>query len=60
MKFDVLRQHYGDKQYMIGDVREATEADVAHLVASGVLKRKSEPKVQNKAEKAAPKNKSAG
>ncbi|WP_404861858.1 hypothetical protein [Georhizobium sp. MAB10] len=59
MKFEVLRQHYGDKQYQAGDEREADERDVAHLVKSGVLKRKAEPKTQNKAEKAAPKNKSA-
>ncbi|SFV33192.1 hypothetical protein SAMN05216456_1915 [Devosia crocina] len=51
MKFDVLRQHYGDKQYWPGDVRDASEADVKHLLESGVLKRqKAEPKTQNKVE----------
>lgn len=37
MKFKVLRAHYGDRDYAEGDEREASEADVAHLVASGVL-----------------------
>ena len=53
--FKVLRQHHGDKPYAAGDTREASEADVAHLVASGVLepaKAKAEPAVQNKAEPA--------
>ena len=53
--FKVLRQHYGDKLYAAGDTRDATEGDVAHLVASGVLepaKAKAEPAVQNKAEPA--------
>ncbi|MBL3561067.1 hypothetical protein [Rhodovulum sulfidophilum] len=36
-KFKVLRQHLGDRMYLQGDVREAVEADVAHLVAAGVL-----------------------
>lgn len=58
MKFEVLRRHLGDKLYEPGEEREATEGDVAHLVRSGVLK-KAEPAPKNKAEKAAPKNKSA-
>lgn len=49
-KFTVLRQHFGDKQYWPGDEREAASGDVAHLVKSGVLKAKAEPKVANKAE----------
>lgn len=59
MKFKVLRQHYGDKQYFAGDEREANEADVAHLVEVGVLEKagsKSEDAPLNKAE-AAPANK---
>lgn len=51
-KFEVLRQHFGDKQYWAGDEREASERDVAHLVKSGVLKEKAAPKVKNKAEPA--------
>lgn len=59
MKFKVLKQHYGDKQYFAGDTREANEADVKHLVERGVLQAvggKSEPAPVNKAE-AAPANK---
>lgn len=37
MKFEVLRHHEGDRSYAPGDVREAEEAEVRHLVASGVL-----------------------
>ena len=61
-KFTVLRQHLGDKMYMPGAVRDATETDVKHLVQSGILeeaKGKAEAAPANKAEKAAPKNKSA-
>lgn len=65
MKFKVLRAHYGDRDYAEGDEREASEADVAHLVASGVLKSvraQSEAKdagaaPRNKAMGAAPENK---
>ena len=59
-KFEVIRQHLGDRLYMPGDEREATQGDVAHLVANGVLKpvrakaegapkNKAEPKHQDKA-----------
>lgn len=57
MKFNVIRQHFGDKMYMPGDEREASESDVAHLVKAGVLE-KAESAPKNKAERA-PKNKSA-
>lgn len=53
--FKVLRQHHGDKLYSEGDIREAEEQDVAHLVANGVLepvKAKAEPAARNKAEPA--------
>lgn len=56
MKFNVIRQHFGDKMYMPGDEREAAESDVAHLVRAGVLE-KAEAAPKNKAERA-PKNKS--
>lgn len=62
MKYHVIRQHFGDRMYMPGDEREAGEAEVKHLVASGVLKpagEKSEHAPQNKAEPA-PENKSRG
>ncbi|RVL53949.1 hypothetical protein [Sinorhizobium meliloti] len=60
MKFKVLRQHLGDKMYMPGDVREADQHEVAHLVDRGVLApegTKADAPKANKAEKAAPKNK---
>ena len=62
MKFNVIRQHYGDKMYSPGDTREASESEVKHLVDAGVLERvaeKAEKAPVNKAEKAAPKNKGA-
>lgn len=60
--YTVIRQHYGDKQYMPNDTREANPSDVKHLVDAGVLKEvktKAESAQANKAEKAAPKNKGA-
>lgn len=62
MKFHVIRQHFGDKMYMPGDTREATEGDVKHLLQNGVLskdapKKKAEPSPKNKAEGGAPSNK---
>lgn len=60
--YEVLRQHLGDKMYMPGDTRDAAQVDVQHLIDNGVLregKAKIEPAPSNKAEKAAPKNKSA-
>jgi hypothetical protein len=56
MKFAVKREHFGDKMYMTGDVREANETEVAHLIKAGVLE-KAERAPKNKAEKAS-KNKS--
>ncbi|WP_313031716.1 hypothetical protein [Brucella sp.] len=57
MKYEVIRQHQGDKFYLPGDERDASENDVAHLVKSGVLKAKAEGKPKNKAEGASDKNK---
>jgi hypothetical protein len=50
-KFKVKRPHTGDREYSVGDVREANAADVRHLVPN-VL----EPMDGEKAE-AAPSNK---
>lgn len=61
-KFKVVREHYGDRHYMPGDVREVSAADVAHLVPSVLapLEIKAEPSAPlNKAEDAAPANKAA-
>ncbi|MGI3169990.1 hypothetical protein ACRARG_12595 [Pseudooceanicola sp. C21-150M6] len=49
-KFDVKRDHLGDRPYKVGDTRDATKAEVAHLVAKGVLSPvKAAPKPKNKA-----------
>ncbi|MEF2551995.1 hypothetical protein VQ042_11590 [Aurantimonas sp. A2-1-M11] len=61
MKYEVIRQHLGDRMYMPGEEREISEGDAAALVRNGVLKepsKKAEPKAANKAERA-PKNKAA-
>lgn len=55
-KFKVLREHKGDRMYRTGDIREAADATVAHLVRNGVLQKmleeprnKMAPEVANKA-----------
>jgi len=68
MKFRVLREHGA---FVEGDVREAEEAEVAHLIPKCLeligpagskeeeLAAKAEPAPNNKAEPAAPANKAA-
>lgn len=55
MKHTVLREHFGGRMFRAGDQREAREADVAHLVAAGVLApsegEKAAPPVGNKADR---------
>ena len=56
----VTREHWGDKQYAVGDTRTARPADVAHLVGR-CLELKAEKKAKtlsNKAESPA-RNKAA-
>ncbi|HEY4546671.1 MAG TPA: hypothetical protein VIG90_09635 [Pedomonas sp.] len=36
-KFKVLRRHDGDKEYDVGDTREANATDVAHLVPNVLI-----------------------
>jgi len=61
MKYIVLREHHGDREYRNGDMREAAPADVLHLVALGVLAERPEPARQaaptTKAAKKAPESK---
>lgn len=60
MKYKVLLQHYGDRQYWAGDEREVTDADTAaYLIAQGLIapEGKAQPAPQNKAAPA-PQNKS--
>lgn len=63
MKFEVVRQHLGDKMYLPGDKREMSEDDAKHLVphvlrkasvskAAPAPKNKAEPAPTNKAEPA--------
>lgn len=51
-KFKVKRPHVGDREYAIGDVREANSRDVAHLIPNTlepiVVESKAEPHPQNK------------
>jgi hypothetical protein len=51
MQYKVMRDHIGDQEYRPGDIREANEADVQHLVRSGVLvasqDEKSDPPLEN-------------
>ena len=50
MQYVVKREHFGDRQYLPGDTREATPSDVAHLVRNGVLiEVKVEPPFEAKA-----------
>lgn len=45
MKYKVKRPHLGDKEYKVGDVREAKPNDVVYLVKNGVLEEiQDEPK----------------
>ena len=68
-RYRVVRKHYGDKAYAVGDIRDAAESDVKHLVPN-VLElvgpvpdeqpaAKAEEDPLNKAEPAAPANKAA-
>lgn len=51
MQFEVMRQHLGDRFYNEGDIREANEQDVMHLIKNGVLRKKI---VVDKAEQVPP------
>jgi hypothetical protein len=51
-KFTVIRQHFGDRLYQVGDTREALASDVAHLISTAVLapyETKPAASIQNKA-----------
>lgn len=53
MKYDVQREHYGDRFYRQGEVREADASSVTHLVRAGILTKaagkKAEKTPENKA-----------
>ena len=49
MEYEVKREHFGDRSYVPGDVREAVPTDVEHLVRAGVLvEAKVEPPLEVK------------
>ena len=52
MKYQVLRQHFGDKQYMAGAEREVkNKSDADQLIKMGLIaeiEEKAAPKAQNK------------
>lgn len=53
MKYTVIRQHYGEKQFFEGDTREvANDSDAKTLIKAGLI-----AEVDDKKEKAAPKAK---
>lgn len=41
-KYEVIRQHYGDKQYYSGDTRELDDERARELLALGVIRLKAE------------------
>lgn len=56
MKYDVLREHFGDRFYRRGEQREAQASSVTHLVRAGVLAEAEDRKAAEKPSgKAAPK-----
>jgi hypothetical protein len=58
MKYEVKRQHYGDRLYQAGETREAKPADVGHLVPGTLepVREKAASAPKNKA-RVVPKNK---
>lgn len=52
MKYQVLKQHYGDKQYWAGDTREIKNETIAKdLIKRGLISEKTAEVPQNKAQK---------
>ena len=54
--YKVIRQHYGDKQYWVGDERIVSDYDAKRLIEQDVIEAKKEPELSNKRAQA-PKNK---
>lgn len=46
--YKVIRQHYGDKQYWVGDERDLSDFDAKRLIEQGVVEAKKEPELSNK------------
>ena len=62
MRYEVQREHFGDRFYRTGEVRDVDASSVAHLVRAGILVaakgKKAEEKPANKAAQK-PQNKAA-
>lgn len=58
-RFKVIREHYGDRMYQPGEIRELADGEGRHLVPRCLepIETKAEPAPRNKAEGPAPKNK---
>ena len=46
--YKVIRQHYGDKQYWVGDERDLGDFDAKRLLEQGVIADKKSPETSNK------------
>ena len=46
--YKVIRQHYGDKQYWVGDERDLNDFDAKRLLEQGVIADKKSPEPNNK------------
>ena len=46
--YKVIRQHYGDKQYWVGDERDLNDFDAKRLLEQGVIADKKSPETSNK------------
>lgn len=61
MKYRVLEQHFGDRQYWAGDEREVKNPDTAaYLIAQGLIAADGQPSAEPEAEvkaQPAPQNK---
>lgn len=52
MEYEVLKQHYGDKQYYAGDIREIDDDFTAkRLISMGLIGKADAKKPQSKAKK---------
>lgn len=60
MKYKVIKQHLGDKQYFEGDLREvANEADAKQLIKAGLIEDAKETKAPAQKAATKPQNKMA-
>ncbi|WP_336800808.1 hypothetical protein [Kaistia sp. MMO-174] len=60
MKFEVIREHIGDRLYKPGDTRDAARADVAHLIGKVLAEPKPKAAKPSANKAAAPVSNKAG